>query len=190
MEKAQARKEIQRRLEKLNAEQRREASECIRSHLAGLPELQQAATVLLFISIGDEVDTFPILADAMDAGKAVAVPKVDLKRKRMDACVLRDLERSLAPGVFGILEPRGSEVVEPAAIDFILVPARGFDRAGNRLGRGGGYYDRYMAQPGFRAARCGIAFAAQVLDAIPYDEHDLPVHLLVTEEGVLRFGSH
>ncbi len=94
----------------------------------------------------------------------------------------------LVPGVFGILEPRGSEVVEPGAIDFVLVPARGFDRAGNRLGRGGGYYDRYMAHPDFRAIRCGIAYSAQVLPAIPHDAHDLPVHVLVTESGVLRFA--
>jgi len=89
------------------------------------------------------------------------------------------------PGVFGILEPAGSEIVEPGSIDFVLVPARGFDRSGNRLGRGGGYYDRYMSHPDFHAIRCGIAFAAQVLDAIPHDAHDLPVHILVTEEGVL-----
>jgi 5-formyltetrahydrofolate cyclo-ligase len=99
------------------------------------------------------------------------------------------VELELVPGVFGILEPRGSEVVEPGAIDFVLVPARGFDRQGNRLGRGGGYYDRYMSHPDFHAIRCGIAFAAQVLDAIPHDAHDLPVEVLVTEEGVLRAGE-
>jgi len=107
----------------------------------------------------------------------------------MDARVLRDLDRDLAPGVYGILEPQSSEVVEPGAIDFVLVPARGFDRHGNRLGRGGGYYDRYMSHPDFRALRCGIAFAVQLLDTLPHDEHDLPVHLLLTEGGTLRFAD-
>jgi len=189
VEKAQAREEIARRLAELSAEQRRAASERIRRLVADLPEFQRARTVLLFLSIADEVDTLPIIADALAAGKTVAVPKVDRRRRAMDAVVLRDLSSDLAPGVFGILEPHGSEVIEPAAIDFVLVPARGFDRAGNRLGRGGGYYDRYMASPGFHAIRCGVAFAAQVLDAIPHGLHDLPVHLLVTEEGATRFAS-
>jgi 5-formyltetrahydrofolate cyclo-ligase len=227
VEKAQAREEIARRLAGLSAECRREASECIRRLVAELPELRRARTVLMFLSIADEVDTFPIIADALAAGKAVAVPKVDRKRKAMDACRLRpeqvasgkcqvasgkcqvaSEERGqealglslatghsplatldLAPGVFGILEPAGNETVEPGSIDFLLVPARGFDRQGNRLGRGGGYYDRYMSHPDFRATRCGVAYSAQVLDAIPHDAHDLPVHILVTESGVLRFGG-
>ncbi len=186
MEKAQAREEIARRLAALSDGRRREASERIRRLVAELPELRQAETVLLFLSIADEVDTFPIISDALAAGKTVAVPKVDRKRKTMDAVVLRDPSRDLVPGVFGILEPRGSEVVPPGAIDFALVPARGFDPEGNRLGRGGGYYDRYMSHPDFHAVRCGIAFAAQVLDAIPHDPHDLPVHILVTEQGIAR----
>jgi 5-formyltetrahydrofolate cyclo-ligase len=187
VEKAQAREGIRRRLERLTDAERRTASERIRQHLAALPEFQRARTVLLFAAIDDEVDTWPILADALATGKAVAIPKIDRKRRMVDARELHDLEDGLAPGIFGIMEPQGSEVVPPAAIDLVLVPARGFDRAGNRLGRGGGYYDRYLAQPGLRAVRCGVAFAAQVLDAVPHTALDVPVHLLVTEEGVLRF---
>lgn len=189
MEKAQAREKIARRLAALSAEQRREASARIRQLIADLPEFQRARTVLLFVSLPDEADTLGIIADALAAGKTVALPKVDRRRKSMAATVLRDLERDLAPGVFGILEPKGSEVVAPGSIDFVLVPARGYDRAGNRLGRGGGYYDRYMSHPDFHATRCGIGFAAQVLDAVPHDTHDLPVEVLVTEGGVLRFGE-
>ena len=101
----------------------------------------------------------------------------------MDACVVRDLERDLAPGAYGILEPTGTEVVGPGGVDLVLVPARGFDREGNRLGRGAGFYDRYMSQPSFRATRCGIAFAAQVLPRVPCEAHDLPVEVLITEGG-------
>lgn len=173
----------------MTPEQRAEAGERIRRRLADLPEWRDAATVLLFLSMPDEVDTLPIVRDALAAGKNVAVPKVDARRTVMDARVLRDLDRDVAPGVYGILEPVVSEVVEPAAIDFCLVPARGFDRHGNRLGRGGGYYDRYMSHPDFRALRCGIAFAAQLLDDLPHDQTDLPVHLLVTEEGTVRLGA-
>lgn len=187
MEKAEAREEIARRLAQLTPERRREASGRIRRLVAELAEFQQARTVLLFVSLPDEADTRGIIADALAAGKAVAVPKVDRRRKVMEARRLHTLDRGLAPGVFGIPEPQASEVVAPEAVDFVLVPARGFDREGNRIGRGGGYYDRYMAQPGFRAVRCGIGFAAQVLEAVPHDAHDLPVQMLVTENEVLRF---
>ena len=173
----------------MSVEQRREASERIRRLVGELPEFQQARTVLLFVSLPDEADTLGIIADALAAGKTVAVPKVDRKRKVMEACRLHALDRGLAPGVFGIPEPQATEVVEPGAIDFVLVPARGFDREGNRIGRGGGYYDRYMSHPDFHAVRCGIAFAAQVLDAIPHDAHDLPIHVLVTESGTLCFAG-
>jgi len=67
-----------------------------------------------------------------------------------------------------------------------VIGARGFDREGNRIGRGGGHYDRYMSHPDFRATRCGIAFSAQVLDAVPHAAHDLPVEVLVTETCVTR----
>jgi len=187
VEKAQAREEIARRLARLTPAQRREASERIRRFVAELPELRRAKTVLMFLSIADEVDTFPIISDALAAGKAIAVPKVDRRRKTMNAVALRDLASDLVPGVFGILEPRGSEVVAPGEIDFVLVPARGYDREGNRIGRGGGYYDRYMSHPDFHATRCGIAFSAQVLDAVPHAAHDLPVEVLVTEHGAVKW---
>jgi len=185
MEKAEAREQVRRRLEALTPERRRDASARIRKLVADLSELQRAETVMLFVSLPDEVYTLPIITDAMAAGKRVVLPKVDRKRKVMDARLLRDVEHDLVPGVFGIPEPRDAEIVAPAEVDLVLVPARGFDRQGNRLGRGGGYYDHYMAQSGFHATRCGIAFAAQVLDEIPHTPHDLPVEVLITEEGVL-----
>jgi 5-formyltetrahydrofolate cyclo-ligase len=160
----------------------------ILAHVLALPEFTEANTVLLFVPLPDEVDVIPIINHALDARKTVAVPKVDLRGRRMRAVVLRDPGRDLRVGPYGIPEPQFTKTVQPEAIDFVLVPARGFDRHGNRLGRGAGYYDRYMAQSGFRATRCGVALAAQVLDQVPHTLRDLPVHLLVTEEGVLRFA--
>jgi len=187
VEKAQAREEVRRRIRALSREQRREASARIRRRVAELPEFLDAATIMLFVSLPDEVYTLPIITDAMAAGKTVVLPKVDKEARRMDARVLTDVEHDLVPGVFGIPEPVDCEIAPASAIDLVFVPARAFDRSGNRLGRGAGYYDRYMSAPAFRATRCGIAFAAQVLDAVPHDSHDLPVQLLVTEDEVLRF---
>jgi 5-formyltetrahydrofolate cyclo-ligase len=68
------------------------------------------------------------------------------------------------------------------------VPARGFDVRGHRLGRGAGYYDRYLSQPGCRAIKCGIAFDVQVIDDLPYDDDDVPVDIVLTESRTLRRG--
>jgi len=97
LEKAQAREEIARRLAGLSAEYRREASERIRRLVADLPEFRQARTLLMFLSIADEVDTFPIIADALAAGKTVAVPKVDRKGKVMHAVLLRAVAPAPVP---------------------------------------------------------------------------------------------
>ena len=69
----------------------------------------------------------------------------------------------------------------------VIVPAIAFDRQGNRLGRGAGFYDRFLASPHFRGLAVGIAFREQVVAEIPVTEHDVPMHVLVTDEEVLRF---
>ncbi len=187
MEKATARREVQRRLRNLTPEERHEASERIRRHLASLPEFQRATTVMLFVALPDEVETLGIIRDAIAAGKRVVVPKINTRRRTMEAHLIEKPQRDLAPGAMGILEPTDRPVVPHDQIDLVVVPARAFDKEGNRLGRGAGYYDRYMARPGFRALRCGIAHSCQVLQAVPHGPTDLPVHLLITEEGILSF---
>ena len=99
---------------------------------------------------------------------------------------LRDLER-LRKGEYDIPEPDTDERCSPPELDVVLLPGRAFDRNGNRLGRGAGFYDRFMAADGFRAVRCGLAFACQLLPEIPHDETDLPAHVLVTEYETIRF---
>jgi len=188
MEKAQARREIERRIRLLTPQQRAVNNARIASALAALPEFSGAGTVMLYMSIGDEVDTLPVVERALAQGKNVALPKVDLKAKTMAAWRITDIGRGIAAGTFGIPEPALPDVVDPADIDFCLVPARGFDTLGNRLGRGGGYYDRFMAAPGFRAVRCGVAFDFQLLENLPQEPHDLPVNIIVTESRILRVG--
>jgi len=75
-------------------------------------------------------------------------------------------------------------------IDLVVAPALGFDGKGNRLGRGSSYYDRFFANDGLKAARCGFAFAEQRVDSIPVAEHDEPVDFLVTDEEVIYFNQN
>jgi 5-formyltetrahydrofolate cyclo-ligase len=186
MEKKEARRQVRQDVRRLTAAERADKSAAIRLRLNALPELRQAQVVMGFLPMPDELDTLPILADLLAAGKRVYVPRTFVLR-RMIAVRLSDLEK-LRQGEFGILEPETEETCAVDELDFIIVPGRAFDRKGNRLGRGAGFYDEFMAQAGFRAIRCGVAFACQVLDEIPHDERDLPVAILVTENEILRCG--
>ena len=188
MEKKEARRQVREAVRRLTVEQRAENSAAIRSRLRELPELREAQAVMGFLPMPDELDTRPILADLLAAGKRVYVPRTFVRERRMIPVRLADLGR-LRRGEYDILEPETDETCAAAALDFVIIPGRAFDRSGNRLGRGAGFYDEFMAQPGFRAVRCGAAFACQVLPEIPHNEKDLPVTMLVTEDGILRFGQ-
>jgi len=188
MEKKEARRQVQEAVRGLTAEERAAKSAAICERLCRLPELQAAKVVMGFLSMPDELDTFPILGDLIADGKRVYVPRTSVRQRRMIAVRLTDM-KALRPGEYGILEPDTEETCGVSEIDFVLVPARAFDRHGNRLGRGAGFYDRFMARKGFRAVRCGIAFACQVLPEIPHGESDLPVQILVTERDTHRFPA-
>jgi 5-formyltetrahydrofolate cyclo-ligase len=187
MEKEEARRQVRQAVRRLTAAERAEKSAAIRRRLNALPELRRAQAVMGFLPMRDELDTLPTLADLLAAGKRVYVPRTFVRQRRMIPVRLSDLGR-LRLGEFGILEPETEETCAVGELDFVIVPGRAFDRKGNRLGRGAGFYDGFMAQEGFRAIRCGVAFACQLLDEIPHNENDLPVSILVTEDGILRFG--
>lgn len=186
MEKTEARSEVKRRIDALSPGQRIEKSRRIATQLLRTPEFTAARVVMLFASMPDEADTRPIIDASLAAGKTVLLPRVDPKTRQMAACPIKDVATDTAPSTYGILEPVGSICVAAAAIDFCLVPARAFDRSGGRLGRGAGYYDRFMADHAFRAFRCGIAFQEQIIDAVPHEAHDLPVQMIVTDSEIIR----
>jgi 5-formyltetrahydrofolate cyclo-ligase len=185
MEKKEARRQVRQAVRRLTAAERAAKSAAIRSRLNALPELRQAQAVMGFLPMPDELDTLPILADLLAAGKRVYVPRTFVRERRMIPVRLSDLGK-LQRGEFDILEPETEETCAVDELDFVIVPGRAFDRKGNRLGRGAGFYDAFMAQKSFHATRCGVAFACQVLDGIPHGVKDLPVALLVTENELLR----
>ena len=95
---------------------------------------------------------------------------------------------SVQPGQFGIREPvfDQARVIPPDTFDLVLVPGAAFTANGERLGRGGGFYDRILSTPGFRAFKVGVCFDRQVLESIPVEPHDQKVHRVVTEKGWLQ----
>lgn len=137
----------------------------------------KARFVGVFCALADEPETREALA-RWSAVKRVAVPRVEGDTMRF----FRYDPRTQHPGAFGIEEP-GPEAVpcDPGELDLIVVPGVAFTPDGFRVGRGRGYYDRYLAQPGLRAVKVGVCFAHQLVETLPVEPHDVPMDCVVTE---------
>jgi len=155
--------------------------------LLALPEFERAATMMIYLPIPEEVDISPLALRGWQDQKTVAAPKLSWDKRHMVPIEIRSLETGLVESRSYLREPADGEPVSLDMLDLVIVPALAFDRQGNRLGRGGGFYDRFLASADFKGASVGIAFREQVLDELPVDEHDVPVDMVVTDEEVLRF---
>jgi len=172
------------------ADKRMAKSEAIARRLSEWGEFAGARTVLAFISTRSEALTEPIVAAALAAGKVVGAPRTLLAQKRLDFRQIRGLAQELAPGPFGILEPNAQAPrLEPAAASLILVPGLAFDEQGYRLGYGGGFYDRLLANPEVHATVVGIAFEEQIIERLPHGESDRPVDWLATERRIINCAA-
>jgi len=133
---------------------------------------QEASTLLLYYPLKDEVDVRPLITEAFNGGKQVLLPvckEDDLELR------LYEGEPSLSVGAFGIMEPTGPlfAIEDYPEIQLALIPGMAFDKAGHRLGRGKGYYDRLLLR--LSAKLTGICFPFQLLDEVPTDVHDVAV---------------
>ena len=158
------------------------------SAIESLPEFALAGSVMLYNPIPAEVDCVHLALTAWQREKVVLLPKVTWEQRHMIAVQCFSLADEMVPSRYGIQEPAAGQPWPLEDIDFIVVPALAFDRKGNRLGRGGGFYDRFLAQPRRRAVACGVAFSRQVVDELPVQANDCPVEILVTDTEVLRFA--
>jgi 5-formyltetrahydrofolate cyclo-ligase len=157
-------------------------------HLFSLPEFARARLVMFFVTFGSEIDTLPMMKQSIAGGQQVAAPHAERETRSLLPCEIMDPETDLAPGAYGIREPRpGCRIVTPDQIDVVLVPAAVWGQDGYRLGYGAGYYDRFLARAP-RARRIGLGLEVQVVARVPHGDHDLPVDVLVTEAGVRRFA--
>jgi len=145
--------------------------------------------VMLYLSLPDEVDTSEVFLHAWQNGKTVAVPKVSWQQRRMIPVEINSLETDMSVGASGLRTPTTGRPIPPGEIELVVTPALGYDGNGNRLGRGGSYYDRFFANEELRACKCGFSFAEQQVDSIPVSDHDVAVDILVTDEEVFYFGA-
>lgn len=168
---------MRRRIKELNQEYRAISAIKIFATIEQNTHFANAECIALFASMKDEVTTSYALKAWMEMGKRIVVPRVE-------GDIMRFYDYSpdkMQSGAFGIEEPTGEIEVSAKDIDLIIVPARAFTRHGERLGRGGGFYDKYMSLSGFRAYKIGIAYGVQIFDSLPCDGHDIKVDEVVTE---------
>lgn len=181
---------------------RQQKSRVIARHVQALDVFRDARVVMAYAAMASEADPWPLVREAWAAGKRVAFPRIDppledprvprVHDRRLLALELapQSVDRAadhtgLRPDKVGILEPAdGATVIEPGEIDLVLVPCLAFDASGARLGKGGGFYDRFLAADALKATTCGIAFTEQVFASLPTCPYDRTVDLVVTESGL------
>ncbi len=168
---------------------RRAAAHLICCHLARAGWFRPGLRVALYLSRDAEVDTAPLLALARQRQCRVYLPRIiDYVRHRM--LLVRDGGAGRVRNRYRIAEPRGSARLAAAAFPVVLMPLVGFDGAGNRLGNGAGYYDRFLAGRRGRYGKpllIGIAFESQRLAALAAGAHDVPLDAVITERGLHYF---
>ncbi len=158
----------------------------IKVNLFSMPEFMDSRTVMFYASKENEVDTHAMIMDAINIGKRVVVPYVLKEGKEIIPLEIKSYE-DLRPGSFGVMEPRREycREVSPEEIDVVIVPGIAFDKKGDRLGYGMGFYDRFLSKAA-KAQHIGLAYEFQILDHMDSEGHDVRVGSIVTEKRVLK----
>ncbi len=185
--KAALRKQILAARDALPGATRRDLSARITRQLLELDAYRNASCVLAYMSFGSEFDTGAAVADALAGGKQLCLPRVDRDPRRLEVHLVENIERDLRSGVWGIREPSPDRPhADLDRIDFVLLPGVAFTPRCERLGYGGGFYDRLIAQLANRPPLVAAAFALQIRDQIPLDADDQRVDLVITENASYR----
>lgn len=145
-------------------------SNLIKKKLFSSKVYKKAKTILFYASFDGEVDTKGMLKQALKAGKRVALPVMVEAKKSIIPSLVFDLHKELGIGPYGITQPRKDYLrpVDLSDIDLVVVPAVAFDKQGNRLGRGKGYYDRFLKNLPQTTPTIGLAFDFQVAEKLPF----------------------
>jgi 5-formyltetrahydrofolate cyclo-ligase len=157
----------------------------IAAQVRRLWQYQHNNVLLIYVSTSIEVDTFRIIHQALADGKRVAVPRCVPDTRHMEFYYI-DSTDELAPGMFGVLEPKPDvcRLYKESDGGLCIVPAFSYDWSGYRLGYGKGYYDRFLSQ--FDGNIVGICYSDCVQRSLPHGRYDRPVELLVTESYLRR----
>lgn len=155
--------------------------------LARLPEYAASQCVMLYWSCHNEVHTHDLVRQALKDGKKVVLPRCETENGEIRPYEVKDLSRDLSVGCFGILEPgqRARELTDLSEIDVCVVPGIAFDCNGNRIGRGLGYYDRFLRKLDAKTQKIGVGYAFQIVNRIYPTDNDTSIDKVVTEDKTL-----
>lgn len=176
--KDQLRSKIIDKLRKHKEEKLKQKSKKIKEKLFRSIAFKKAKKIMFYLSFDKEVETQEMIKAAQKKGKIVAVPVCDKNRKEMIPCKI-GLDDKLRKGTYGIKEPLRKRPLAIKDIDLVIVPGIAFDKKGNRLGRGKGYYDSFLRRLKSNTATIGVAFQAQIVSSVPTTPYDVAVNKVI-----------
>lgn len=167
-------------------------SDNIKRELFTFSTFDEAKTILFYLAVKDEVQTEKMIEESLRKDKRVVVPFIDWQRKEILPSEIKDLAKDIKIGILKIPQPKKNfySPFSPASIDLVIIPGVVFDRKGNRLGFGGGFYDRFLGKLSDITKLVGLAFELQLVDNVPSQSHDVAVDYLITEEGIIDCKNH
>jgi 5-formyltetrahydrofolate cyclo-ligase len=189
MEKSALRHEIKQRLMQMSKEDRVVKSKRICERIIDADVFGKASVVMAYLHMPHEVDLTLLILHAWQQGKTVAIPKVSWEQRHMIPIEITSLETGIKTNGHGLRNPINGTPVPFDQIDLVVTPGLGFDKNGNRLGRGGAYYDNFFKHEKITAARWAVAFSQQIYEQMPHDENDVSVDAIVTEKELIMCNT-
>ena len=161
------------------------------NELIATREFKHAQNIMIFMSMPSEVETSALAVKAWQEGKEIAVPRVNWQNHHMEPIQIKSLDVGMQTSGPGIREPAEGNAMPLCLIDMVVVPGMAFDRRGYRIGRGRGFYDRFLSQKDFHGIRCALCFHEQVhAHSLPTESHDIQMNMIVTDREVIRCHPH
>jgi len=164
-------------------------SNSIKMKITELDEYKKSKMIMCYVDFKNEVMTGALIEYSLKQGKRVCVPVVINEKGKRDmlASELFDMEKDLETGSFGIREPKKTCIrpVNPEDIDLVIVPGLAFDLNKNRIGFGGGFYDRFLPKVRKDAFKVAVAYDFQIREKLPVEYYDMPVDMIVTESRII-----
>ncbi len=163
-------------------------SEKIINNLYELKEYKLSKCIMTYISFRNEIKTENLIKESIKNNKKIVVPLTDTTKHEMTPSLLYDYDNELSKGAYGIYEPKSEyiRIVDPNIIDLVIIPGSVFDINGNRIGYGGGYYDKFLKTVKKSTYKIALAYDFQVVSNINPDKYDMPVDLIITEERIIN----
>lgn len=186
VDKIKLRKQLLIQRDEMKKEEVEKLSREIMENLIDIPSFIQSKVVMIYLSFKNEVDTEAIIDWCFAQGKEVVIPYCAVENKEIIPCKLDSERKGLEKSKFGIWEPKKDSMisVDIGNIDAIITPGVGFDEDCNRLGFGGGYYDRFLAKRQKEIPAIAICYQNQIVDSVPTDDYDIPMDIVVTERSI------